>query len=98
MGLASLTPFDFIILICATWRLANMLSREHGPFRVFSKMRERFPLGGLTACVYCMSIWCALPLLLIYAWAPVLNILIWVLAISGGALLLRSFTGAGHDA
>lgn len=97
MAVTSLTVLDFIILICATWRMASMLSKEHGPFHIFSKFRERFPLGGLTACIYCMSVWCAIPILLIYVLAPALTILIWILAVSGGALLLRSYTGAGHD-
>lgn len=94
MDLATLTPFAFVLLAFATWRTANMIAREKGPFHSFEKLRARAPLGGLTACIYCVSVWVAVLLLIIYLIAPVL---IWPLAISGAALMLRSYTGVGHD-
>lgn len=88
------TWLDMLLLALATWRIANMLTSEHGPWHIFGKMRRQVPLGGLTTCIYCMSVWVALILVPIYLFVP---IIIWVFAISGAALMLRSYTGAGHD-
>lgn len=94
MAFTSLTWFDLVLLAFASWSLANMTAREQGPWRIFERFREAFPLGGLTACIYCTVRWIALFLFVVHLFAPAVT---WVLAISGAALMLRSYTGVGHD-
>jgi hypothetical protein len=90
----NLSPFDLLVLCLATWRLAYMVTRESGPFDVFTTLRERLPLGGLTSCIYCASVWAALLLLLL--WHTPAQPLLLVLAIAGGALMFGSYSGANH--
>jgi hypothetical protein len=90
----TLSPFDFLILVIATWRLAHLISSESAPFNVMGRFRERFPLGGGSACIKCASVWTAAALLLL--WFTPLNPLVWIAALSGAALMLGSYTGASH--
>lgn len=83
-----------ITLAIATWRLSFMITRETGPFEVFRRLRDRFPLGGLTTCLYCTSIWIAL--LAYVFWDSPARSLIICFAISGVALMLASYTGSNH--
>lgn len=82
---------DLFLLSVATLRLAYMLSSEAGPWGMFERLRAR--LGGLTACLYCASVWVALLLAIVYHFVP---IVIWLFAMSGLALALRSYTGFGR--
>ena len=86
-----MSALNLLLLALATWRCAFMVAREHGPFHVFEKVRARYPLGGLTACTYCLSVWFALAFyaLLLTDLAPV----VYVLAVSGGAMLMHRYTG-----
>lgn len=67
----------------ATWRVAYMLVRETGPWRVFTRLREltgirhddegypiAVPDGNVLGCVWCTSVWTAL--VLVWMPAPVL--------------------------
>lgn len=72
------------VLGLATWRLSSLLIRERGPFDVFVFLRAAagvehddaggpiaWPdttLGGLFACVWCMSVWIGLLLLGVWTW------------------------------
>lgn len=94
MLIIPLSWLDLILIALATARLSMMLANEHGPWHVFERIRAKFPLGGLTGCVKCISVWIALFLIPIYLLVP---IIVWVFAISGAALMLRSYTGVGHD-
>jgi hypothetical protein len=85
---------DLLILSLATWRLAYMLAKENGPYNILTRLRARFVLGGLTACLYCLSLWVA-ALLYGLSLTP-LEPVVWILAASGGALLLHRHTGADH--
>ncbi len=88
-----MAPLDLLILSLATWRAAYFVAREAGPFGCMAALRTRFPLGGLTNCVYCVSVWSALAL---YAAYLVLPWLVWVVAASGGAMMLHRYTGGDH--
>ena len=87
----SLTPLNLLILALATWRLAYMVAKEDGPFNVFAVMRARFTW---LACIYCVSVYAAL---LVYAvLMSTLLPLAYILAGSGGAMLLYRYTGGEH--
>jgi hypothetical protein len=99
-----LSLFDLIILALATWRISRIVTREDGPFGVFSKWRayakarqdmgKALTLYGLLSCIYCLSVWVALGLLALHLFVtPYVS---YVFAVSGLALMLRSYTGVQH--
>lgn len=83
---------DLLVMALATLRLAYMISVETGPWRMFYWLRTRVPLGGLTACIYCTSVWLALIVGIVYIVQP---IIVWPFAVSGAALVVRAYTGFG---
>lgn len=96
MGFTTLTLVEIFLLSLATWRLSYMLVEEQGPAKVFNFMRYHFPLGGVWRCIYCTSIWVAIGLDALYRWGCPNPIDIF--ALSGLAMILRAYTGAGiHD-
>lgn len=82
---------DLLLLSLATWRLAYLITKESGPFDLVKKFRERLPLGGLTSCIYCASIWAAVGVYLVFLIFPPA---IWIIAASGGAMLMWRYTGS----
>ena len=87
-------PLDLIIMAIATWRLSHMLTKEEGPYGVFLIARKK--LGGALNCIYCLSVWVGM--FCTALWYFNLMLIIYPLAISGLAMMLRSYTGAGmHD-
>lgn len=89
-----MSPFDFLVIALAAWRLAFMISSEHGPFRMFDTLRIRLPLGGLTTCVYCLSVWMAAGCYVL--WLTPLAPVVMVLAISAGGLMLAHWSGIAY--
>jgi len=97
-----MSPFDFIVISLATWRMSHLLSREDGPFDIFDKIRLRFgavwtenagwvsddPLGKLIICPLCISFWFAIILFFLYF---LISPLIFIIALSGVASLLQLF-------
>ena len=84
---------SIIILALATWRISYMLTSEDCPFKACVWIREHLNLGGVLNCIYCTSIWASA--LLIILWYTPLYPAVYVLAISGLAMVMRSYTGAG---
>jgi len=84
------TMFRFVVAALATWRLAFLLAREDGPWRLFARLRSgvggTFP-GQLLQCVKCVSLWVAMPFALFVKgdWSELL--VIW-LALSGVTALI----------
>lgn len=89
-----MTALDLIILSLACWRGAYLITHEDAPFALMRKIRERWPLGGLLKCQYCASIWTAGFCYLL--WLTPLAPLVYVLAVSGLAMLLYRYTGGDH--
>lgn len=68
-----MTVADLIVRALATWRVANILISERGPFDAFTTIREYFgvahsseddgrepvgfPSNSVFSCMYCMSVW-----------------------------------------
>lgn len=88
---------DLLVLALAAWRLAYLLVREDAPWRVFARLRTRFPLGGLLDCVYCASIWTAAGMMLLWNIGGVGQVFVVVLAISGAGLMLATFSGVAYQ-
>lgn len=85
---------DYVIIALATWRLAYFIAREDGPWLIAQRIRARFPLGGLTSCLYCASFWTGA--LAFGLWLTPLQPIVVILALSGAALMLASYTGVNH--
>jgi hypothetical protein len=85
-----MTPFDLLRIALATWYVAYVVTSTSGPFKVFAFIRAHLPLGGLTTCIICLSIWAAAALYLLNPFAPVV---IDALAIAGAALMLHAYSG-----
>lgn len=85
---------DLLILALATWRLAYLISKENAPFNLMGRFRTRFPLGGGSSCIYCVSVWCAAFWLIL--WQTPLRPLVYLFAISGAALMLATYSGVNH--
>jgi len=85
-----LSAVDAIALGLATFYLAFVLTRTHGPFSVFKTIRERWPLGGLTTCMYCMCIWAAICMwVTLQVWSPG----VYIIASAGASAGLYRYTG-----
>lgn len=90
---------EFVIGTLATWRVASMLTREEGPYALFSRLRGPEPARGLRGalhCFYCASVWVAAPVARFVAPWSLRSVVIW-LALSGGACLLDRATQRGLD-
>lgn len=83
---------DFLILAIATWRLSYMLVSEPGPGNLLTKLRT-LPNGGVFDCLFCTSFWVGL----LGYWLYTVDFmpLVYPFAISGLAMMLRSYTGVG---
>src|SRR5512147_1532763 len=83
----NMQPFDLLILALAAWEASYLVVFTTGPFRLFERFRVAFPLGGLTTCIYCTSVWMAA-----IAYALMLTPLVplvYVGAVAGGAMMLH---------
>lgn len=84
--------FDFVMIAFATLYLSEIITGKDGPFGVFTKLRQ-VPSMGLLRCVWCTAPYVALLMLGVYWFAPPV---VWVFAVAGLALALRSYTGVAH--
>lgn len=87
---------DLLTLALATLYLSYALTKTHGPFGVFSAIRQRASLGGLTSCIVCAAFWLALAF---YAlWLTPLKPIVEVFAVAGGMVALAQYTGLKQEA
>lgn len=93
----SLNWLDLLLLALFCWRTAHLIASESGPFNLMGRFRSRFPLGGLTTCVKCASVWtAALGWLLWTFGSEAGQAVVIVGAVSGAALMLATYTGVAH--
>ena len=94
---------DVVILGLAVWRLSSLISRESGPFNMFTllrfragvvynKMSEEIPSSELSRgilCLWCVSIWISVPLGIVYFFFPIWTVFSCIpFAISALAILI----------
>jgi hypothetical protein len=90
-------PFQFVVAVLATWRIAHLVAREDGPFDVVVRLRKRAGngvLGQLMDCPHCVGIWVAMPCAWWMARSPGEWLVVW-LGISGGASLAQRIIDNG---
>jgi hypothetical protein len=76
------------------WRITHLIQAEDGPWDLIFKIRKIAGdgfFGSLMDCFYCLSIWIALPLGIVFG-KTILNMFLLWMAISGGAILLKKFS------
>lgn len=79
---------DLLILAGACWYVSYVISSSEGPFAVFKHVRNLLPLGGLTACIICLSFWVAQVLAFVTG-----HTFIDGLAIAGVCLWIHGYAG-----
>lgn len=88
-----MSTLNLALIALATWYLSYCISLKDGPFRIFVHLRTVLPLGGLTACIVCLSVWIAIGMyLLSLVFLPAVEII----GMAGAAILLHRFTGGDH--
>ena len=90
----------FIAALLAVWRVTHLVVVEDGPWDLlvkFRRMASAIALERLVACLYCASVWVALgfALLITRDWRA---LLVFVPALSGGAILLERATSRDEPA
>jgi hypothetical protein len=88
------TMFRFLLAALATWRLAFLLAREDGPWRIFARLRKRLDVGffsQLLGCVKCVGMWVSIPFAFFVKgdWEEL--VVIW-LALAGVTALIDEWT------
>lgn len=81
--------FKLLLAALAVWRVSHLLAREDGPWDILAKFRHF--AGPLFNCIYCLSVWVAIPAALWFRASWVDSIFLW-LAVSGAACLLDRLT------
>lgn len=89
-----LDPYAFLIITAAALYAALAITKTHGPYGVFERLRQRVPLGGLMLCYVCLLVWCAAVCWLL--WLTPLQPLVWLLAIAGAGVFFASWSGSNH--
>lgn len=96
---------DILLASLAVYRVARMVSREHGPANVFVRLRSRFgatldptgdywyakpgSVGDLLCCEACLSIWFGGIAAVLLICWPALSPIFYPFAISALALVVR---------
>lgn len=79
----------FALSALVVYRLAFLVAREDGPWRVFGRLRSSLKdstAGRLVACLNCLSVWISLPLAAFVGGTWVERVVAWW-ALSGAAVL-----------
>lgn len=90
-----MTALDLAVIAFATLYAAYALTKTHGPFGVFTLIRQRLPLGGVTACIVCAAFWCAAIFYVLYQ--TDLRPVPCVFAAAGLAVFAGAYTGLNQQ-
>lgn len=97
MDIIALNWFDILLIAAATLFVSETVTQKTGPFGVFDALRTLVRTNGekptVLTCPWCLTPWAALALFGLYLIFPPA---VWVLAISGISLMLRSYSGVRH--
>lgn len=81
-----MTWLECVLLGLSTWRLAVMIQKDWGPLLIFERFRFLVgcrragedlwhkPMPGSICdgvlCIYCLSVWCSVPFLVLWLYLP----------------------------
>jgi hypothetical protein len=82
------TILEAAIRLGAIWILTYSITSLHGPFKVFEKLRTKYPIGGLLLCPICLSVWIGVAI----AYTPYGKVLEGI-GIAGIAMLAHGLAG-----
>lgn len=99
-----MTLLNLIMAILLTWWLAKLISQEHGPMGIFTRLRYALgvrydeysqvtyknELAHLVGCIRCLSVWIGWGVAFFWLMSP--NAIIMGLVVSGGAVALEEWT------
>lgn len=88
--------YEFAIAAIGVWRISHLLTVEDGPWRMFARLRhvvQRHRWSDLLDCLYCVSVWVAIPFATVLCHGVRDWCLLWP-ALSGTAILLERITSA----
>ena len=83
--------FRFVLAALAAWRLAFLLAREDGPWRLFGRLRQRMGTGFLAdlfGCVKCLGMWISIPFAFFVKGDNCIDLVVIWLALSGVTALI----------
>lgn len=83
-----MTPLDLLTLAFATFYVAEVVTRQDGPFRIFDRVRQRFT-SSLFSCAVCFSVWAAIGVWAMYQVRPEPVVM---LAMAGAAVFVDRLT------
>ena len=94
-----------LLCALATWRLSVLLVEERGPWDIMLGLRGRFGIthdpdgkpiswpdgiGALFGCVWCVSVWLAVPVVVAWWLCPVV---VFAVAVMGAVAVIESARG-----
>lgn len=81
---------DYLILILATWRIANLIVNEDGPYQMLAEFRHKaVEHTHLFECLWCFSVWIGAIMAIAYFFYPAWTVLVALpFALSGGAIMV----------
>lgn len=89
-----MTFLDVLLITAATLYLAEIITSKDGPFGILKRLRELPSVGvGLLSCIWCLAPWIAGLVIIAYV---VFSPMVWIFAVAGLALALRSYSGVHH--
>ncbi len=92
--------YEFAIAAIGVWRISHLLTLEDGPWRMFARLRQvarHHRWSDLLDCLYCTSVWVAIPFASMLSHGVRDWILLWP-ALSGAAILLERITTSTSSA
>lgn len=85
-----MTVFWFVLAVLATFRVANMIAREEGPFDMFAHLRSKVGKKHWVArglqCPLCISFWLSWAAVLLLPFADWQQYLLLALGCAGSVL------------
>jgi hypothetical protein len=92
-----------LLAILGTYRVAELMAVDDGPFRMFLRFRvwcarKSKELSRLVACPWCVGIYIGLALSALVLWPTVLgDAILVVLGVIGGAAFLEGWAGRENN-
>ena len=105
-----MTPIELFCGILLTWWVAKLISQEHGPMGIFTRLRYavrvrydehsqvvyKNELAHLVGCIRCLSVWVGWTVsFFILDSSSIINVLQYGVVFSAGAVLLEEWFNRG---